>query len=414
MRCIEDCLLHVQDSVDIPSELVLPVKQLMETIQIHLSYYSTNTNNINNSDTMSNSSHIAYITNNTSDTTQLSHNKSESAPILTFELLFKPLLEASLTITDCTVIPTTDGNVGRSVEKDNENENENNSSSSSRSNGGNSGSGNDDYSSNNDNGDNSGGDDNDTIYPALATLLDISVGILVNPTATANPPIQSSTDSTDSNIDTNVNSNIDSNMDIDSNVDDTKMMNDNNVNSNSSSTSTNNNNNGIVVASPSSALDLLMDVSIAASAATTIAINTAIATAERLLTQSESITTHPSTLFPSVLPSQLLSSLLSSQQSPQQPSTPPSSSSQLQDSSHINTTNVLQGTNNNTTANNTMQINTPPTRTLQKCTLPFLSALDEKLGELMVKVEERILRGTNHSSVWQRPLALAWAQPAKV
>jgi Bromodomain len=47
-------------------------------------------------------------------------------------------------------------------------------------------------------------------------------------------------------------------------------------------------------------------------------------------------------------------------------------------------------------------------------TLSYLHALDDALGSLFVRLEERILRGTNHSSVWQRPLALMWAQPAKV
>lgn len=47
-------------------------------------------------------------------------------------------------------------------------------------------------------------------------------------------------------------------------------------------------------------------------------------------------------------------------------------------------------------------------------TLPYIRALDEDLGPLLVSLEERLLRGTNYSSVWQRPLALMWAQPAKV
>lgn len=46
--------------------------------------------------------------------------------------------------------------------------------------------------------------------------------------------------------------------------------------------------------------------------------------------------------------------------------------------------------------------------------LPYLTALDDSLGMLITRLEERLLRGTNHSSVWQRPLALMWAQPAKV
>jgi Bromodomain len=47
-------------------------------------------------------------------------------------------------------------------------------------------------------------------------------------------------------------------------------------------------------------------------------------------------------------------------------------------------------------------------------TLPYLNALDSSLGILLVKLEERLLRGTGHSSVWQRPYGLVWAQPAKV
>ena len=47
-------------------------------------------------------------------------------------------------------------------------------------------------------------------------------------------------------------------------------------------------------------------------------------------------------------------------------------------------------------------------------TLPYLNALDSSLGVLLVKLEERLLRGTGHSSVWQRPYGLVWAQPAKV
>ena len=46
--------------------------------------------------------------------------------------------------------------------------------------------------------------------------------------------------------------------------------------------------------------------------------------------------------------------------------------------------------------------------------LSYIRALDEDLGPLLVSLEERLLRGTNYSSVWQRPLALMWAQPAKV
>ena len=47
-------------------------------------------------------------------------------------------------------------------------------------------------------------------------------------------------------------------------------------------------------------------------------------------------------------------------------------------------------------------------------TLPYLNALDSSLGILLVKLEERLLRGTGHSSVWQRPYGLVWAQPATV
>ena len=51
---------------------------------------------------------------------------------------------------------------------------------------------------------------------------------------------------------------------------------------------------------------------------------------------------------------------------------------------------------------------TPPI-TLDKSFLPFLFAIDAALGELLVQLEERVLRGTTSSSVWQRPLMLGWA-----
>lgn len=47
-------------------------------------------------------------------------------------------------------------------------------------------------------------------------------------------------------------------------------------------------------------------------------------------------------------------------------------------------------------------------------TLSYLNALDSCLGILLVQLEERLLRGTGHSSVWQRPYGLVWAQPAEV
>ena len=52
--------------------------------------------------------------------------------------------------------------------------------------------------------------------------------------------------------------------------------------------------------------------------------------------------------------------------------------------------------------------------TINPLCLPYVRALDEALGTLLVALEERLVRGTNHSSVWQRPLALMWAQPTKV
>ena len=46
---------------------------------------------------------------------------------------------------------------------------------------------------------------------------------------------------------------------------------------------------------------------------------------------------------------------------------------------------------------------------LMPCTLLYLNALDDLLGLLFVKLEERLLRGTSHSSVWQRPYGIVWA-----
>ena len=51
---------------------------------------------------------------------------------------------------------------------------------------------------------------------------------------------------------------------------------------------------------------------------------------------------------------------------------------------------------------------------LMPCTLPYLNALDDLLGLLFVKLEERLLRGTSHSSVWQRPYGIVWAPQNKV
>lgn len=51
----------------------------------------------------------------------------------------------------------------------------------------------------------------------------------------------------------------------------------------------------------------------------------------------------------------------------------------------------------------------PPTTTLRKASIPFLFSLDAALGELLVRIDERVLRGTSSSSVWQRPLMLGWA-----
>lgn len=55
-----------------------------------------------------------------------------------------------------------------------------------------------------------------------------------------------------------------------------------------------------------------------------------------------------------------------------------------------------------------------PENVLQVCTLPYLHTLDRSIGELLVTLQERLMRGTSRSSVWQRPYGLVWAQPAKV
>ena len=47
--------------------------------------------------------------------------------------------------------------------------------------------------------------------------------------------------------------------------------------------------------------------------------------------------------------------------------------------------------------------------TLHKSFLPFLFAIDAAVGELLVQLEERVLRGTTSSSIWQRPLMQGWA-----
>ena len=51
---------------------------------------------------------------------------------------------------------------------------------------------------------------------------------------------------------------------------------------------------------------------------------------------------------------------------------------------------------------------------LLPCTLLYLNALDDLLGLLFVKIEERLLRGTSRSSVWQRPYGIVWAPQNKV
>lgn len=54
----------------------------------------------------------------------------------------------------------------------------------------------------------------------------------------------------------------------------------------------------------------------------------------------------------------------------------------------------------------------PPTAaaiTLRAGAMNFLFDLDHTLGHMFVKLEERLLRGTSSSSVWQRPLMLGWA-----
>ena len=50
-----------------------------------------------------------------------------------------------------------------------------------------------------------------------------------------------------------------------------------------------------------------------------------------------------------------------------------------------------------------------PNITLRQASVPFVASLDASLGELLVRIEERALRGTSSSSVWQRPLMLGWA-----
>jgi hypothetical protein len=52
--------------------------------------------------------------------------------------------------------------------------------------------------------------------------------------------------------------------------------------------------------------------------------------------------------------------------------------------------------------------------TLLPSVLAYLNALDDLLGFLFVKLEERLLRGTNRSSVWQRPYGIVWAPQNKV
>jgi Bromodomain len=86
-------------------------------------------------------------------------------------------------------------------------------------------------------------------------------------------------------------------------------------------------------------------------------------------------------------------------------------------SSGSNSNNISDNTNINGNGNgngNTIDSQKNNYSPILPSTLPYLTALDDRLGSLCVRLEERLLRGTNHSSVWQRPLALMWAQPAKV
>ena len=51
--------------------------------------------------------------------------------------------------------------------------------------------------------------------------------------------------------------------------------------------------------------------------------------------------------------------------------------------------------------------------TIKPSFLPCMRSLDSIIGVLLVKIQERAVRGTPNSSVWQRPLCLVWAQPDK-
>ena len=91
-----------------------------------------------------------------------------------------------------------------------------------------------------------------------------------------------------------------------------------------------------------------------------------------------------------------------------------SSSSNCTDNISENTNINGNGHGNGNGSGNSVTIQNHGYTPILPSTLPYLRALDDDLGSLFVRLEERLLRGTNHSSVWQRPLALMWAQPAKV
>ena len=62
-----------------------------------------------------------------------------------------------------------------------------------------------------------------------------------------------------------------------------------------------------------------------------------------------------------------------------------------------------------TDATNSSTDNVKPPVTFYKPFIPMLFAIDASLGELLVQLEERVLRGTTSSSVWQKPMMLGWA-----
>ena len=97
--------------------------------------------------------------------------------------------------------------------------------------------------------------------------------------------------------------------------------------------------------------------------------------------------------------------------------------SNLSNGSTVNEINAINASSMNSNSSNNIEYNNDyiSTTSFPDVLLPiipsalsYLTALDDSLGMLLTRLEERLLRGTNHSSVWQRPLALMWAQPAKV